>query len=227
MRILLVLIGIWVAGCSPLPGSDPDARITMLGDSVLAWNRPSNRSVGDVLATEYGAPVVNFSIVASRITQPNPVMQLTRMQIPNQFDDRRNDWIVVNGGANDLYFECLCLRCETTINQLTNVDGGGEIPDFLTRLRDTGAKVMYVGYHRTGGFGSAYDRCGDELNVVESRVRSFADATTGVYFADMRRVFPPRSKPHYDWDNIHPSPLGSATIAKRLAMLMQDIDNKE
>ncbi len=223
MRIagFCVFLALITSSCAPLPGSKSDARIVMLGDSVFAWWRGTGQSVGDAMSADLDQPVANFSIVSARITQQNPVMKLTRLNIPNQFDRRAADWIVVNGGANDLYFECLCLRCDTVIDQLVDETGTqGEIPAFLTELRETGAKVMYVGYHRSGGLGGPYDRCTSRLDVVETRLADFAAAQDGIFFADMSDVFPPRDRSYYDGDLIHPSVKGSAAIGARIAELI-------
>ncbi|MGB1234462.1 MAG: SGNH/GDSL hydrolase family protein [Planktomarina sp.] len=222
MRYLILAFALLFSACAPLPGSTPDAKVTIIGDSVLAWHRNTRQSVGNALADELGAPVANFSISASRISQPNPAMQFTRMQIPNQFDDRTPEWVILNGGANDVYFECLCLKCPTVVDQLVATKGGGEIPELMLELRKTGAQIMYVGYHRSGGLGSAYDRCANELDVIEARVKAFTDGRAGMYFVDMKDIFPPRDTSFYDNDYIHPSPLGSATIAKRLAVALRD-----
>lgn len=222
MRYLLIAFVLMISACSPLPGTQSGVNIVMVGDSVLSWNRSSNNTVGDHLSREIGRPVINFAIPASRISQPNPFMQFTRMQIDNQLDGRAAEWIVMNGGANDVYFECLCLRCQTTVEELITANGTGQLPDLMAQARDTGAKVMYVGYHRTGGLGSAFDRCSNELTIIERRVREFAAEHNGIYYVDMRTVFPPKDRDYYDWDNIHPSPKGSAAIAERLARAMQD-----
>ncbi|MEO0357942.1 MAG: SGNH/GDSL hydrolase family protein [Pseudomonadota bacterium] len=222
MKWLLIVALLAVSSCAPLPGAQSDARIVMLGDSVFAWWRGSGRSVGDALAENLNRPVANFSISAARISQPNPAMQFTRLQIDNQFDRRAADWIVVNGGANDLYFECLCLSCDGEIDQLVASDvTTGEIPAFLTQLRATGAQVMYVGYHRSGGLGGPYDRCTSRLDRVEDRLAQFAGQTDGIHFADMSDVFPPRDRSYYDGDLIHPSVKGSAAIGARIATLIQ------
>ena len=57
-------------GCvEPVP-SDSEARIMAMGDSLLAWNAPSGRSVSDALEARLGHPVVARSVSGASYQYP-------------------------------------------------------------------------------------------------------------------------------------------------------------
>lgn len=218
LKLVFVMMSLLSACGQGVP--DGGARIAVVGDSVFAWNTGKGKSISQQLSAITQQPIADFSVTASRMSHP---LQLgTVMNIPRQLRPGPYEVILVNGGANDLYFECLCLACGKVIDTLASPNLGGEIPSFLRQLRaQTGAQIVYVGYHRSRGLGGPYERCAAPLDVVESRIARFAARTPGITYVSMQDVFPPASTAHYAIDRIHPSPLGSGAIAARLSGTLQ------
>lgn len=218
---LLLGFGIF-ASCAGSQQGNENARILVIGDSVMAWNGLAGQSVPQELARLIGEPVLNLAVSGARVSHPNRIIAAAGFEIPGQF--KRGNWqtIIVDGGGNDLFFECGCNECGDVIDQLISVDAmSGEIPQMLGDLRQSGAHVVFTGYHRSRGLGGAYEHCADEMDVIDARMTRFAAQARGVDFINMQDVFPPRSLPHYDTDRVHPSPLGSRVMAERIASFLQ------
>lgn len=84
----------------------PDARILVLGDSMMWWGEPGDQSIGQALARTLGEPVVNLSVPGARISHPDTEARGAGFDIRTQFVARQWDWVVIEGGANDLGDEC-------------------------------------------------------------------------------------------------------------------------
>ena len=74
MRVWMILVACFaLVGCTePVPSSGT-ARIIATGDSMLAWNAASNRSVADVLEQRLGTNVVDRSVSGARYHYILPV----------------------------------------------------------------------------------------------------------------------------------------------------------
>ena len=216
MRLFATLILITtLAACTPdAPRSGGD--ILVIGDSVPAWNRTSGQDLGSALQDRLDRNVTNRATPGARIRDGGFVSAVGR-GIPDQLVTRPWNWVVINGGANDLGFTCGCTRCDGVIEALISKDGTtGDIPTLINRARGTGAKVLWVGYYRAPNSGS-FQGCRPGLVELERRIARFAKATPGVFFKDSEDVITPRDPTLYAADATHPSPKGSATIARYLA----------
>ena len=184
----------------------------------MAWNGLHGASAPHVLSRALKEPVANFAVSGARMTHPLPISSMLGFDIRQQY--RKGDWDVglVNGGANDFFFECGCGRCKRNLNRLISADGQkGALPRFLRRLRDGGAQVIYAGYHRARGLKSPARGCRDELDALDARVAVLAEAEDGIDFVALHDVFPEGDTSYYASDHLHPSQQGSAAIAARLA----------
>lgn len=216
MRVFAILTLITaLAACTPgAPRSGGD--ILMIGDSVLAWNRTSSRDVGSALGENLGRTVTNRAVPGAQIRKRGFASTLG-LGIPDQLVMQRWNWVVMNGGANDLGFTCGCTRCDGVIEALISSDDTtGKIPELINRARTTGAKVLWMGYYRAPRSGT-FQGCRPGLVEMERRIARFARSTPGVFFADSEDVITPRDPSLYAADATHPSPKGSATIARYLA----------
>ena len=216
MRVLATLILITtLAACTPgAPRSGGD--ILMIGDSVLAWNRTSGRDVGSALGASLDRTVTNRATPGAQIRKRGFASALG-LGIPDQLSGQGWNWVVMNGGANDLGFSCGCTRCDGVIEALISRDGTtGDIPALITRARSTGAKVLWMGYYRAPNSGS-FQGCRPGLVEIERRIAKLAQATPGVSFVDSEDVITPRDPSLYAADATHPSPKGSAVIGQYLA----------
>ncbi len=217
--ILLVLA---LSGCLPIlqmpPNgqnpdtmySDADAKIIVYGDSMMAWNNLSGNSTPAILSRMLNQPIRNKSVIAAHVS--NAVVPF--LDIRKQRDSKAWPVTIVNGGANDFIFECICMFCSGVLSRLASPDGQeGELPDFLRQLRDSGSEVIYVGYHRPRNMFTPVRHCGDEINELEARIEAFSASETGITFVSLADAIPPGRTDLYAPDRVHPSAKGSEALA--------------
>ena len=223
MRIwLAVMACVALLGCTePVPSSG-NARIIATGDSMLAWNAGSGRSVVDALEQQLGARVVDRSVIGARYHYVLPISGSLGVRIGAQYVSGPWDWAVMNGGGNDLWLGCGCGKCDAQLDRLISPDGtSGTVVDMVTRARADGAQVVYVGYLRTPGKPSLIDHCRTWGQKYEARLARMAARDAGVTFVSVADVVPDGDLSFHDVDRIHPSPKGSAAIAARIAAVIK------
>ena len=141
---------ILLAGCTEAVPRDNSARILAMGDSMLAWHGASRAAVSHNMEDILGEPVIDRSVVGARIFYHLPVSGALGMNISQQYVPGNWDWVVMNGGGNDLWFGCGCTRCDRKLTRMITSDGqGGSVPDLVRQIRASGARVIYVGYLRS------------------------------------------------------------------------------
>ncbi|WP_299552554.1 SGNH/GDSL hydrolase family protein [uncultured Tateyamaria sp.] len=223
MRVWMVLVALAaLLGCAePVPSSGA-ARIIATGDSLLAWNAASNRSVVDALEKRLSATVVDRSVAGARYHYVLPISGSLGLRIGSQYAAGRWDWAVMNGGGNDLWLGCGCRKCDAQLNRLISADGkSGTVVDMVRRARADGARVIYVGYLRTPGQPSMIDHCRDIGDAYEARLARMAEGDAGITFVSIADLVPHGDLSFHAADRIHPSPKGSAAIAARIAAAMR------
>ena len=205
-----------VACAGPLP--DGQSRIAVLGDSMMAWNGAVGQSAPHHLGDLLQEPVANFAMTGARMSHPINLPISAGYDIRKQ--PRKGPWevVIMNGGANDFFFECGCEACGPVLDRMISADGiAGEIPQFINAVRQQGVPVIYVGYHRSRGLAGPVKACKDEFDTLDERVALLSDRMPGVSFVNLQTVFPEGDPTYYAFDRMHPSPKGSAAIAERLA----------
>ena len=225
-RVFCALVALFMlTGCvEPVP-SDSEARIMAMGDSLLAWNAPSGRSVSDALEARLGQPVVDRSVSGASFLYPLPISGSLGLRIERQFVSGDWDWVVLNGGGNDLWLGCGCGHCARQLERLITADGtDGAITALIARLRAQGTRVAYVGYLRTPGFRSPVEGCVAIGTALEGRIAALAARDPGVVCISNTDLVPDGDRSFHDSDLLHPSPKGSAAIAARLARVMAEVD---
>lgn len=221
LALLLTLTFVLVS-CSERVGSEKGARIITLGDSLLASNVGEKRSVSNMIEAELGVPVLDRSVVGAQMHYMLPISGALGMSIPKQFVPGPWEWVILNGGGNDLWLGCGCLLCTGTMERLISADGKkGEIPKLVRRIRATNARVIYVGYLRSPGFGSPIDHCKSLGDRMEARIGRMASADEGVTFLSLEDLVPYGDKSYHSADRIHPSVKGSAAVGRRVADIIR------
>jgi len=215
--VLAVLLG------APALAEAP--RVLVIGDSLLAWHSVSGTSVADRLAVLTGAEVRDRSVGGARMIYNLPVTGALGLSIPKQFHkaDREAgwDWIVVNGGGNDLWFGCGCQKCDRKLGKLISEDGQrGAIPKLVERLRAGGARVLWIGYLRSPGVDSPIDSCRDEGDILEGRIATLAETREDMVFLSIADMVPEGNRSFHGIDMIHPSRKASLEIARRIARVI-------
>jgi lysophospholipase L1-like esterase len=220
---LLSTVFVALSGCGEVPANGQSARILALGDSLMASHSISGRSISDTVEKSLGEPVINRSVLGARIIYKLPISGAAGLSIPKQYLDGDWDWVVVNGGGNDLWLGCGCGPCDRKMNKLISRDGSkGAIPSMVSRLRSSGSKVIYVGYLRSPGVGSPIEHCRDDGNELESRVARLAERDEGTYFLSLADLVPHGDRSFHGIDMIHPSLKASNAIGQRVARIIAE-----
>lgn len=220
--ILLVASAAVLAACGETVSRDAPSRILMVGDSMLATNRISDHSVADAMEQTLREPVVDRSTIGARFHYALPISGQAGLNITKQYIPGEWEWVVVNGGGNDLWFGCGCMLCQPKLDRLISEDGTrGTIPGFLSKLRQSGARVIYVGYLRSPGRGSPIEYCRDEGDELERRVARLAQLDRGLYYLSLQDLVPYGDGSYHGLDMIHPSIKGSTAIGQLLANVIE------
>ncbi len=197
-------------------------RILLMGDSMMALHGTVGQSVSHAMERRLGEPVIDRSVSGARFLYALPISGAAGLNITKQYRAGDWDWIVMNGGGNDILFGCGCGACDRRLDRLISEDGKrGVIPGFVSRMRATGANVVMVGYLHTPGVRSPIERCVDEGNEMDARMARLAALDRGVHFLAMSDVVPPGDRTYHALDLIHPSPKGSDAIGGRIADLIR------
>ena len=108
MYIILVFFT-YFCGCEDVDrGSIKNAKILAIGDSIFEWHIWNQHSVPEQLGRELGISVYNNAISGSLITEETPT------GIRNQYIEGDWEWVVMDGGGNDLNILCQCDKCSET-----------------------------------------------------------------------------------------------------------------
>ena len=213
-----------LSGCGERAAKSPTGGgVLVMGDSLMAWNGTSQRAVSDVMEKHLQVEVTDRSVSAARMIYRLPVSGAAGLSIPKQMPKGQDwDWVVLNGGGNDLWLGCGCSACRRKMDKLASADGTtGAIPDLVQDLRNTGARVIYTGYLRSPGRGSLIEHCKDEGEELDRRATQMAARDEGVYFLPLADLVPHGDRSFHAFDMIHPSIKGSSAIGARIAELIK------
>ena len=208
--------------CTETTTRSSKSRILLMGDSLLATNTLSGHSVAQIVETVLREEVIDRSVRGASFLYPLPISGSLGLNVSKQFQPGSWDWVILNGGGNDLWLGCGCQRCETTMSQLISPQStSGEIPFLINRLRRQGIRVVYVGYLRSPGVPSPLDHCQDQGNELERRIETMADRDPGLYFVPLSGLVPNGDRTYHRRDMIHPSAKASSAIGHRIASLIR------
>lgn len=227
LGIMLILLAGVVAACQESVSRNEGARILAIGDSLMAWNSAWGSSIPHVMEEMLGEPVVDRSIRGAWMTVRDPNNTKGGTNIPNQYVPGEWDWVVVNGGGNDLLFGCGCGRCSKVLDRMISKDGmTGQIPTFVRRVREDGARVLFTGYLRSPGLLTPIEHCKNEGDELEERLVQLATKEEGVVFVSNKTVVPSGGISYFSADLIHPSRKSSRIIGRKLATVIKQFDER-
>lgn len=217
-RVALLVLTLFMSH----PAQAEGPRILVMGDSLMAMNRVLGGSVAQALGQSLGVTVQDQSVLGARYFFPVPLLNITGMRIKSQLTAGPWDYVVLNGYGNDLLFGCGCGTCTRMMNRLITPDGSsGAIPDLVTTLRATGARVLYTGYMRTPGVLSPVEGCGPLGDEMDRRLTLMAARDPGISFVLLSDlVTQDGDRSYHGVDMVHPSVKGSRAIAARIAALI-------
>ncbi|MRU15843.1 SGNH/GDSL hydrolase family protein [Roseovarius sp. A21] len=224
MRYLLTISALLLTltGCTETVSRDAPARILAMGDSMLAVHGATGQSVSHAVERSLGEDVIDRSVMGAKYFYALPISGSAGLNIRKQYVDGNWDWVVLNGGGNDIWFGCGCGRCDNRIDRLISKDGKrGTIPGFVSDLRQKGSQVILVGYLRTPGVTSPIEGCRDEGDEMDRRLSRLSKLDRGVHFLSLADVVPHGDRSYHTVDLIHPSAKGSTEIGKRVAEIIR------
>jgi len=213
-RIMALLALVFVTSCGvPRGGPEQGVRLVAVGDSILAWNRFSGRDIPQLVSEKTGLPVFNGAISGAVFLGPEG--------IPTQYPSGAWDWVIVDGGGNDIGSVCGQPVAERAVlNQLIAPDLGGAYAQFLTTGRQSGARIIIMGYAPISDRGGPFAACQQTLRELRVRQERLANATAGVFFVDARDVIRPDDRAAYAIDRVHPTPYAGNLIAGLIAQVI-------
>lgn len=191
-------------------------RVLAIGDSVMAWHKWTGRDIPSVMGDLVDAQVENDAVAGSRFSNASAFGRAVGFDVRAQYRAGPWDVILINGGANDFLNDCSCRACDGVLDGLIGADLSGEVPAFLQRLQQTGARVIWMGYYASARSGQ-FTGCRPYLVEYDARLARFAAATPGVDFIDSEDVIDPSDRSLFAFDGIHPSPSGARRIGTYLA----------
>lgn len=218
-RQLLLLVAAVLLLAVPASGEARKLRVLVMGDSLMASHRLEGAAVANDLGKLLGVAVKDHSVIGARYFHILPISGSLGMRIDAQLHGGPWDYVVMNGGGNDLLFGCGCMACKKMMERLITANGkSGAIPKLVASIRAKGAKVIYTGYMRTPGLTSPIEGCTAVGNELERRLAKMAKLDDGVtYIALANLVKTPGDTSYHDIDLVHPSRKGSAAIAALIA----------
>ena len=188
---------------------------------MMAVHGLSGNSVSHAVERRLGESVIDRSVSGARFLYALPISGAAGLNITKQYRPGNWDWVVMNGGGNDLLLGCGCGPCRGKINRLISEYGTrGVIPAFVSKMRQNGANVLFVGYMRTPGVTSPVEHCVDEGAEMDARVARLAALDRGVHFMSLQDLVPSGDRSFHALDLIHPSTKGSDAIAARIAKVI-------
>lgn len=197
--------------------ADKPLRVLVMGDSFMTSNGSAGYAVPALLQKSLKAVVKSRAVTGARFVYKLPLTGALGMNISKQFRNGPWDVVVMNGGGNDLWMGCGCMRCKKRLNKLISPDGRqGEIPTAVRRARQSGAQVIYVGYLRSPGVGSPIEHCRKVGDALEARLSVMAKQDPGTSFVSLADMVPHGDRSFHAADMIHPSPKGSQAASQRI-----------
>ena len=209
---LVVLMGCW----SGEPSSGKDETLLVVGDSILAWNRPNGWSVAQLVEAQVDLRVTDVSV-------PGAQFLFGKGAIREQAPDGDWDWVVLDGGGNDLNRGCACGPCEGVLQVLISEDGQtGAFPEFVDALTAGGSKVVVYGYMGLpDGVSYGFTTCGGAMAELTRRFEKMSAARRQVWVVDGRQLYDGTDLSYFDHDQLHPSQKGSKAIADAVAEVVR------
>lgn len=214
MRAGLLLVAL-LGGCGTCPPAGND--VLFLGDSLLAWNEKSCRSLASNTAVTKGWSYTNAAVNGALMSNGDD-------SIPLQVTEGSYAQVILIGGANDLNQRCSCGTCEDTLDRIASADGTtGVTADLVDQWVERGSDVLILGYYPVPDRALyGFDKCFETISELDRRHALVAEQRPGVRFFDLGDVLTPENtKGHYAFDYAHPSPKGAKLLGGAVAAFLE------
>jgi len=218
MRLFLAVLALFtIVLCGPQARAGEPMKVLVMGDSFMTSNGSIRQSVPHVLSELLQTRVRSKAVTGASHLYALPITGALGLNISKQYRRGNWDYVVMNGGGNDLWLGCGCGKCTRKMERLISADGTrGVIPSVVARARRDGARVIYVGYLRSPGRGSPIEGCRPLGDKLEARIAKLAAMDAGITFVSLADLVPHGDRSFHANDMIHPSPKGSAAAAQRV-----------
>jgi hypothetical protein len=213
MNRWILILGMAVMGCSKETEEGPpaDTDIFAVGDSVFDWHSEDGLSAPDRIGVELGLKVFNASVSGAEMSVDSG------RSISDQYVSGDWDWVVMDGGGNDLNDRCGCGECDAVQDQVESA-----FADFVAERRSEGLSVVIWGYYGIpDGAEFGFARCTEAVTELSRRQQALAATDEGVLWVDGRQAIDGQNSAHFDEDNVHPSVQGSRIIGAQIAEAIQ------
>ncbi|MEM7154149.1 MAG: SGNH/GDSL hydrolase family protein [Myxococcota bacterium] len=201
------------SGGTPGGSNDTDTMLA-IGDSVLEWNAERGASIPEVAGELAGLAVTNASVSGAMLLEDEE-------SIPSQYQPSDWEWVLVNGGANDVGDGCGCGDCVGQVDAIISADvGDGAMVELIDRIEADGAGIVLLGYYDIPP--GEFSDCDEEFAILHERYAQLASQRPAVLYVSMGDAIDPLADPEtLDEDQIHPSVQGSAAIGALIAERIQ------
>lgn len=223
-RVLSAAALALLAACAPGGGAAPDGDgLLAVGDSVLAWNGAAG--VPEGVGVRLGLSVRDASRSGARVASRGDGLAGFIPSVTEQWRANRGrwDWVLMDGGANDLRPHCGTPAEDAVLDRLISPALTGPIPSLVAEMRATGSRVALMGYYPglRQGASTSFTGCAPVLARLDERLARLAARDAGVVFADAGDAIRSDVRGDFAGDRIHPSPTGSARIAAVMVAAMR------
>lgn len=205
----------------PNDGPEPrpaDASMVALGDSVLAFHRETDQDIPHVVGDALGIAVYNVAVSGAQVTGGDA-------PIPAQLPEGPWDWVLIDGGANDLADRCGCGDCDAVLDEMITADGSaGLIPQLATTVVAGGSKLAIMGYYTLPADAPDFEGCAPWMARLSDRQAALAASDPAVFFADASEVVDGTDLTLFFPDKIHPSVAGGDIVGKHVGTRLKDED---
>ena len=193
---------------------------------MLEWQAIRGQSIPQVLARKSDYTVKNRAASGASFARGSDPSD-PRKAIVAQYEPGSWDWVIVNGGANDLLFGCGCATCKRKLNQIISEDAkSGILPDLISRIRADGARVLIMGYYQGNARPNLFSRCERVVKELVGRQRILAKQEDGVEFMSPTPAVDPQNRSHFAFDGVHLSIRGTRRVGALLAKTLEQLDAK-
>lgn len=198
--------------------------ILVIGDSFLEWQSIKRASIPHVVAKELKRDVENRAASGAKMylsgAEGNP-----RSVIPSQYTKGDWNWVVINGGANDLFVKCGCNRCNKVLDRIITKDGKqGVLADLVTRIRKDGPQVAILSYYQGNQNPNLFSKCERVVKELTNRQRTLAARLRGVDLVRSKPAIDPTNRSHFALDGVHLSRKGSRRVGILLARTLEQLE---
>ncbi|MBM2575119.1 SGNH/GDSL hydrolase family protein [Jannaschia sp. Os4] len=217
-----VAVALLLTACASTGGGSAGGGLLAVGDSVLAWNGAAG--VPEGVGAALGLPVRDASRSGARVASRGSGITAFVPSVSEQWraNAGRWDWVLMDGGANDLQGACGTAAERAVLDRLISPALTGAIPSLVAEMRATGSRVALMGYYPgLAGRVTSFTGCTPVLTELDRRLARLAARDAGIVFADSGDVIRPAVRADYAADAVHPSAQGSARIAGVMAGAMR------